>query len=397
MKILVIHNEYLESGGEDEVVNSEIELLRGFGHQVILFKCSNREIDKLSLFDKGIFLINEAIFSKETYSTIKDIVKLEKPDVAHIHNIFLKISPSVYSALREEDVPIVQTLHNYRFLCPKGIFYRNGKICQRCVKGNYFWAIIFGCWRGSRLATFFLTRVINNMARAKVFERKIDGYISLSDFSKAIFSRHGFSEDRIFVKPNFVNVDAEHSMENAGEFVLFAGRIADYKGINTFIRAIKKLPNVKFVIIGDGPLFRKISRLPERLKNISLTGRLSNEKTIEYMKKSRFVVFPSECYETFGRIVIEAFACGKPVVASNLESMSEIIQDRKTGMLFNVGDSNDLAAKIQWLWDNSQNTAEMGMLVRKEFENKYSRLIAYKKLLEIYEFIVYNNNKFIYE
>ncbi len=184
MKILVIHNHYLEKGGEDEVFNAEIKLLEEHGHEVILYEKTNEYIKNLSFFKKLIFVLIEPSFSKSVYQEIKQIVKKEKPDIAHVHNIFICITPSVYVALKESAIPIVQTLHNYRFFCSKGTFFNNGMICEKCKSKNFLNAILRRCWRNSFLLSFFMAKLLYRWA---YFFDSIDSYIVLSRFSRDKF------------------------------------------------------------------------------------------------------------------------------------------------------------------------------------------------------------------
>src|SRR3989338_4491025 len=198
MKILVIHNSYLERGGEDEVVDSEIKLLESFGHKIIFYRRTNKDIRKMSLFRKIKFLGKDIIWSKDTYTKIKELARKEKPDIAHVHNVHLLITPSVYYALSDEKIPVVQTLHNLRLICPKGIFYRNGGICEECPTRGHMRAVVHRCWRNSFILTFALARMLKAHFKKKTFQDKIDAYIALSKFSKEKFVKAGLTEKKIF-------------------------------------------------------------------------------------------------------------------------------------------------------------------------------------------------------
>lgn len=389
MKILVIHNGYLEGGGEEEVVNSEIEMLRRFSHQVVFYQRSNREIKSFSLYHKMCFLAKEIVWSKETYKKIKEIIKKENPDIAHLHNVFLMISPSIYYALAEENIPVVQSLHNYKLYCPKGIFYNNRKVCEVCKNGNFMPSVIHKCWRNSFVLSFLLAKMLNFHFKKKTFENNIDTFIAQSEFSKSKFTELGLSEDKIFVKPNFVDLKIE-SNKDKGHYALFIGRLIDYKGIKTLISAHKRFPDFYLKIIGEGPLGKKLEAETQCTANIEWLGRLPNERVIEHIRRSRFVIFPSQCYENMPRVIIESFACGVPVIASRLGAAVEIIRDGQTGLHFTPGDPVDLASKIKWAWENSKKMEEIGERAKKKYEEKYTLGKNYEMLMDIYKKTIEN-------
>ncbi|MFZ2253576.1 MAG: glycosyltransferase family 4 protein [Minisyncoccia bacterium] len=384
MKILVIHNRYLERGGEDEVVDSEIKLLKQFGHSVIFYESLNKEIESLSLFNKIRYLIKGIVWSEKSYKDIKSLLKKDRPDIAHVHNIFYSISPSVYYALKEEGIPVVQTLHNYRLICPNALLYINGKVCEKCLRGNFMFSLFYKCWRDSFFLTFFLARMLSFHSKKKTFTDKIDCFIALSKFSKNKYIEGGFPQERIFLKPNFIGLSSGKRV-NSKEYILFVGRLVDYKGIDTLIAACKNLNNFDFKIIGDGPMY---SDVKEKLKNeahIELLGRLPHVKTMEFIKNAAFLIYSSECYENMPRIIIESFAHGVPVLASNRGAAKELVEDGVTGMLFEQKNSDDLANKIKFLMENRDLLIKLGENAYKEYQDKYTPEKNYIMLMEIYK------------
>lgn len=384
MKILIVHNNYFEKGGEDYVFESDVEMLKKFGHEVICYKRSNEEIKELTTLQKIRFFLKDIIWSERTFSEIKALVKKEKPDIAHLHNIFLMVSPSVYEALKAEGIPVVQSLCNYRLFCPNGIFYRNGSICQACKAGNFMPAIMHRCLRNSFLISLFWSRMLKYHYKRKTFFDKIDAYVVLSEFSRSKFIELGLPEEKIFVKPVFINRGVEKEEIHKDDYALFIGRLADYKGVYTLISAYEKLPQFHIKIMGDGPLYKELARNTKRFSNIELLGSLSADRKLAYIKKSRFIIFPSECYETFGGVITEAFACGIPVIAARLGTRIELIEDGKTGLHFTPQDTEDLASKISWAYENPEEMKEMGRQARKECEIKYTQERNYEILKGIY-------------
>ena len=385
MKILIIHNHYLEKGGEGRVVDSEIELLRNHGHQVVVYTRSNTEFKQLPVRDKVRFFLHDIVWSEKTYNEIRNLVDNEKPDIAHIHNIFFMITPSVYYALSDRGISIVQTLHNYRFFCLKGIFYRKGKICEECQGGYVFPSVLHKCFRNSHILSYFFSKVLRTHFKKSTFKRMIDCYIALSNFSKNKLIRSGLPENKIYIKPNFVDIEIDEE-EEAQDYSLFVGRLVDYKGVRTLIKAYKQLHDCKLKIIGDGPLNAYVKKITQKNHNIELLGQLTYKETINYIKKAKFVVFPSECYENMSRVIIESFACAIPILASDRAgTIRELIQDKLTGIFFKAQNSNDLIAKIEYLMKNRELVNQMGKNARQVYQDNYRPERNYHILMDIYE------------
>lgn len=391
MKILVIHNQYLEKGGEDRVVDSEIKMLRDSGNEVVFYLCSNKDIKGFSFFNKIKFLFKDISWNTRSYEEIKKLVNKEKPDVAHIHNIFVLLGPTAYFALKEASIPIVHTLHNYRLICLKGTFYAKNRICEDCSSEKFFKAVLKRCWRGSFLLTFFLARMLSKNTKNRAFRDVPDAFITLSKFSRNKFREAGFSEDKLFVKPNFV--DFKFNEEKKENYGLFLGRLVDYKGVDTLLKAYAKLDKHYLKIIGDGPMFTEVERRIKNLKNVELLGALPHEEAINYLKKAAFIVFPSECYENMPLAIIESLACGTPVVATNLGVMKELIEDNVTGLLFKSQNPDDLIKKIKFLTDNSELCGKMKINARKSYEARFTRQINYDILMNIYNKAISNNKR----
>jgi glycosyltransferase involved in cell wall biosynthesis len=382
MKILQVHNHYQFSGGEDTVFSNEYKLLTYYGHEVIQFTKSNKDIDNYNIFQKSKLFFN-AVYSRSAFEVVLKIIQENKPDVCHVHNTLTLITPSVYYACKEMGVPVVQTLHNYRLMCSNAYLFRNGKVCEECIGKSLYHSVKYGCYRNSRLQTFVLARTLEWNKRQGTWNNLIDAYIALTEFSKQKFIEGGIQENKIFVKPNFLFEDPGYSEKNEGDF-LFAGRLDVTKGFNVLIKAAEKLPDVKFKVAGDGILRSNL----DGVLNIEYLGQLNRNDLILELKKSGAIIFPSVLYETFGLSIIESFACGKPVIASNLGVMAEIIENGRTGLLFEPGNVDDLVKKILWAKNNPEKMKEMGLNARKEFEEKYTPEKNYKILMNIYEKVI---------
>lgn len=381
MKILVIHNQYLERGGEDGAVDREISMLKEFGHEVISYNRSNQELQGYGFFKKIKFLLKDIQWNPETYYNIKTLIEKERPDIAHVHNIFVFLSPSVYSALRQAKIPVVQTLHNYRFICMNGIFYNNNKVCEDCFSRKSS-GVIKRCWRGSLLLSAFLARLIEKNTRNRNFIDSCDAFIALSEFSKSKFRQAGFPEGKFTVKPNFTESDINGAAKE--DYGLFVGRLAGYKGVDNLVSAYERLKDRHLKIIGEGPLFSRLKDRIKDLKNIEMLGRLGHEETLRFLNKASFLVFPSQCYENMPLVIIESFACGTPVIASNLGAMKELIEDNITGLLFKPQDTEDLRDKISRLAGNKELIEKMSLNARRVYEAKFTKQTNYDMLMKIY-------------
>src|SRR3972149_8659182 len=389
MKILFVHNFYISTApsGEDIVFKDELELLKKKGIEVITYTKYNDEILSYRFKNKLQLPIN-IVWSLKSYKELKSIIKKEKPDLCHFHNIFYTISTSAYYACKDAGVPVVQTLHNYRIFCVNGLLFRNGKTCEDCIGRIPYNAFLNGCYRNSRTSSLvmafmeYLHRIIGT------WNTKIDAFIILTEFSKSKFIKASLPAEKIFVKPNFIKNNLEPHF-NFKKFVLFVGRLTSEKGVMTLLKSWKKIDSKGIVlkIIGDGSLKKDIEEfiIKHKLENVKICGYLPWEEVIENIKNSMFLFFTSECYETFGKPVIEAFACGKPIIASRLGVMEEIVEDGKTGLFFEPGNPDDLALKIKWMLDNTNASIEMGKNARAEFEAKYTFEKNFEILIGIYQ------------
>ncbi len=379
MKIIQVHNYYQYSGGEDIVVKNEYELLKAYNHTVLQYTTNNSEIKGYNLLDKTNLIIN-ATFSKKTYDVLTELFKKEKPDVCHVHNTFPLITPSVYYACKDAKIPVVQTLHNYRLLCSNAYFFRNGKVCEECMGKSLFISLKYGCYRNSRIQTFILARMIEYYKRFDAWNMLIDKYIVLTEFSKKKFIQGGLFSEKIFVKPNFLLNDPGFDY-GTQKYFLFAGRLDVTKGINVLTEALKKIPeDIELVVAGDGMLKNNVINI----KGIKYLGQLNHMQLLMKLKEAIALIFPSLVYETFGMIIVESFACGKPVIASNLGAAAEFIKPGKTGLLFEAGNSEELSKEMEWAYRHPEEMKRMGMNARKEYEEKYTAERNYKMLMGIY-------------
>ena len=381
MRILSIHNNYQIRGGEDESRELEENLLRDMGHQIDVYEESNHNIKSI----EPISLALRTIWSVEAYQTVK--VKLQKShyDLIHVQNFFPLISPSIYYAAKSENVPVVQSLRNYRLLCPNALFFRNGQVCEDCLgKTIPYPGVIHGCYRKDRRATIATSAMLMTHRAMGTWANMVDRYITPSHFARDKLIEGGIAESKIAVKPNFVCPDPRVETKK-GKFALFVGRLSVEKGIDLLLDAWENLTHpLPLKIVGEGPLVPMVREAAAKYPEIEYLGRKPLEEVHQLMGEAMFLVFPSRWYETFGRVIIEAFAKGTPIIASDLGAISELIDSGRMGIGFCPNDARDLTEKIEWALMNSDRLALMSREARLEFEKKYTATANYQKLLEIY-------------
>jgi len=386
LTILVVHNAYQQRGGEDAVVAAETRILEEHGHHIVRYERSSNDLrdrNPLVLLSAGI----ESTWASQSAREMKALIAKEKPDVAHFHNIVPLISPAGYYACHAAGVPVVQTLHNYRLLCPAATFLHQGRVCEDCLGRSVAWpGVARGCYRRSRPATAALAMMAAVHRALATWQTRVDLYIALSHFSRRKFIEGGLPADRIVVKPNFAIADSSPK-SGAGEYALFVGRLSEEKGLDLLLSAFRSMAmRVPLRIVGVGPLFKTLSReiAGRSLSHVELIGHRTAEEVRGIMRGARFLIFPSTCFETFGLAIAEAFACGLPVIATRLGVMEEMIEDGATGLLFELGNAVDLATKVEWAWTHPEEMAVMGRASRAEYEAKYTPERNYRRMVEIY-------------
>ena len=386
MRVLIVHNRYTQSGGEDAVFEAEKALLERMGHEVIPFVENNTKLKETNPLKAAL----NAIWSRKTQEEFLRLIRDTRPDVAHFHNTFLMISPAAYYACKEAKVPVVQTLHNYRLICPGALLMRDGKVCEACVGRVVPWpGVVHGCWRSSRAGTAVVAAMLTVHRLMGTWQEQVDIYIALTEFARRKFIEGGLPAEKITVKPNFVHPDPGPG-RHEGDYPLFVGRLSPEKGVRTLLHAWRRLKGVPLKIVGDGPLMEEVQSFvkEEGLKDVEVLGRRPREDVFRLMREARVLVFPSEWYEGFPMTIAEAFACELPVIASRLGAMAGIVEDGRTGLHFEPGNPEDLAAKVEWAWNHPKELAEMGREARREYESKYTAERNYEMLMRIYRLAI---------
>ncbi|MBG6081033.1 glycosyltransferase [Rubrivivax gelatinosus] len=375
LRVLVAHNRYQQRGGEDAVVDSEVELLRSRGHAVHEYRRDNHELETMP----PAAAAGQTLWSRRTVADIDRLMHEFRPDLVHVHNTFPLISPSLYWAAARHRLPVVQTLHNFRLVCPQGLMLREGRPCEDCV-GRLPWrAVRHRCYRDSAAQSAVLATMIAGHRGLGTWSRKVTRYIALNDFCRDRFVAGGLPAAKLRVKFNFVDVPAPPDGPRHG--FLFVGRLSAEKGVGVLAQALRaqRLEEPVF-IAGTGPE----QHLLEGLPGVVRLGNLAPEQVYERMRSTRALVLPSLCYENFPRTLAEAFGCGQPVIGSRHGAMAALLEEHRTGLLFAPGDAAALASTLQWALQHPGELGEMGRRARARYERELTGESNYRQLLAIY-------------
>lgn len=388
MKILVVHNYYRLSGGEDTVVEREVNLLRRFGQEVETYFRNNSEMDDWSLGRKALLPL-ESTWSGSASREIENRIQSFRPDIVHFHNTQFLVSQSAYHVCRKLGVPVIQTLHNPRLLCPAGTCVYQGQTCEDC-KGRRLAipGIVRGCYRNSRITTAMVaaTQMVHGLLRSGSL---VSRYICSTETYRQKFIEAGLPPSSLAVKPHFVDPDPlPSSVCKAGAYALYVGRLEDVKGVPTLLEAWRNhLGDLPLVLRGVGPLEERVQAQLPYLKNATLLkDRMTTEQLNSLMAEAKLLVWPSHgLYETFGLVAAEALCCGTPVIGSDTGVAQEMIADGENGLLFRAGDPEDLARKVRWAWNNPGWLQSASEAARKTFEARFTAHKNYQQLLTIYQ------------
>jgi glycosyltransferase involved in cell wall biosynthesis len=382
MKVLVLHNHYQHAGGEDVAVANESDLLATRGHEVKVYTVSNTVVR--TAWDKAR-VAWQVPYSTASRRQVAEEIDRFRPDVVHVHNFFPLLTPSVYDACHAAGVSVVQSLHNYRLLCLNALFFRQGRVCEDCLGKVVPWpGLVHACYRQSRAASGAMAAMQTMNRFRQTWSKKVDLYIALTEFARKKFMQGGLPGPKIVVKPNFVRSDPGPGT-GRGQYALFVGRLSPEKGLNTLLTAWESLNGqIPLKIVGDGPLADHVDTARRKTPGVERLGACPRERVIALMKDAWVLLFPSLCYEGFPMVIGEAYAAGLPVVATNLGSMSLLIDHRRTGLHVRPNDPADLAAKLLWLRARPEERNQMSRGARLEFERKYTAERNYESLMEIY-------------
>lgn len=374
MKILIVHSTYQQKGGEDSVMEAEAAMLARQGHIVKLFLRQNEALHHISRSNAAV----QTIWSLPAARDFEGLLRSFNPDVVHVHNTFPLISPSIYWVADRLGVPIVQTLHNFRLLCPQAVFLRNGKVCEDCL-GRVPWrGAARGCYRESKIQSAVLAGMVTLHRALGTWQNKVTRYIALNEFCRTKLIQGGLPAARIVIKPNFVDDAAPVEGVRAG--FLFVGRLSAEKGVDVLVNAAKICGTSVIRVAGVGPQ----AALLDNVTGVTRLSALSSASVRTEMSQAMALILPSICYEGFPRTLVEAFACGLPIIASRLGPLPELVNEGVTGMLFDPGNADDLAKKMDWALQHPGEMAQMGRNGRARYEAEFTAEHNYKQLMAIY-------------
>ena len=358
LKIVLIHNRYQEAGGEDDVFLAEGSLLASRGHDVTTYTADNRNIVGMG----QIQLAKATLWNSASYRDLRRICTGSRPVVAHFHNAFPLVSPAAYYGARAERAAVVQTLHNYRLICPSATLYRDGRPCEACIGKALPWpAVLHACYRQNRAATTVAASLLVGHRLMGTWRHAVDTYITLSEFARQKFVAGGLPVDKIIVKPNFLTRDPGPGT-HTGQFGLFVGRVSPEKGIKVLLDAWNQLTSaIPLKIVGTGPLERS-----RTIRNVEWLGWLPPERVMQLMKDATFLILPSTTYEGSPMTLLQSFATGLPAIVSAHGSLAEIVEDRKTGYHFPAGDSARLAETIERAWAHPEERRDISGRARRQ-------------------------------
>lgn len=383
MNILVVHNYYKIHAGEETVFHNEVKLLKEHGHNVFVYTRDNKELDCLNKAQK-IMLPFETLFSWKTFTDVTNLIKKNNIDIVHVHNYLSLISPSVYYAAIKQEVPVVQTIHHYRLNCPATTFYRDGKICDRCAS-NLFNSLPYKCYRNSFSSTLGVAMMVELHKHIGTYGRI--NYICLTEFNKKQLLRMNTSkrtyikEKQIYVKPNYSNFCHDViPYEKRKNQIIYAGRLYEPKGIKYLFEAWKYIDDYELLVFGDGPLKDWCENfiLENQIHNIRMKGVIANGALADIVAESKAQILPTQWFEGFPMVLVEAFACGTPVLGSDIGNVNDIIKEGINGIHFKHNDPKSIANAVNSLYNMVDST-------KKCSEELYSPEGNYKMLINIYK------------
>ncbi len=387
--ILFVHNRYQYEGGEDTVLAAESRLLRQRGHRVAFFTVDNTRIpEERSLVVAGKLAISTT-WSRSARRQLERAILSFAPDIVHVHNTFPLISPAIYSVCQNYDVPVVQTLHNYRLLCLNAYLFRDGHPCQECVGRLIpFPGVRYACYRHSRQQSLAVAAMLTSHRLRGTWHTEVDRFIALSEFARQRFIDGGLPAEKITVKSNFLAEDPGTG-DGTGGYVAFVGRLDQTKGVQTLLDAWQ-LYGAPFPlrIVGDGPLAQEVAGVADRHPLITYLGRVNHRQVLSTLQGATAMAFPSPLYENFPMSILESFACGTPVIASDTGSTAEIVTNEVNGLKFQPENANELAARVGYLANQPELAGRLRREARITFEQQYTAAINYDLLSDIYREVI---------
>jgi glycosyltransferase involved in cell wall biosynthesis len=385
MKILMVHNYLRPPSGENTVFEQESALLRSKGHNVITYVRRNSEIEAMGWLDRGLMPLS-ALWSSSACGDLKTLIERENPEVAHFHNIFPLVSPAAYRVCSGMNLPVVQTLHHFRIVCPGALLFKRNEVCEACAEMKFSAGIRYGCYRNSRLQTAGMAAVVSFHRAIRTWQNTVDLYIALSDFAVAKYRQLGFPSQNFFVKTNFLQNPIEPVFADSG-YGVYIGRLGEEKGIAILLSALKSCPEIPFKIIGDGPIRDFVIEAMGQpgFEHVEYLGVRDHRECMACLSGSRFLVLPSQWYEGVPMVLLEAMAAGKPAIVTNIGVLPQMIEDGFNGLIFEPKSGQGLIAAMKRLNGNPDESRVMGRRSRSVFDERYTSEVNYSLLMQAYQ------------
>lgn len=393
MKVLFGNNYFYLRGGAERVFFEEAALLRAHGHDTVYFSTqSDRNLEsefasyfvselKLSLRNMGRF-----IYCRESRRKLRKLIVDTSPDIAHLHNIYQDLSPSILPELRMHGIPVILTLHDYKIICPNYTMSHGGRICEDCRGGRFYRCVTNRCKQGSLGKSLVIAMEAYVHRWMDIWGKNVTKFIAPSSFMKEKMVSFGWDAGRIEVVSNFIDLRQYRAGGKAGDYFLFLGRLAGEKGVATLVDAFMGCDDgARLVIAGGGPLEEALKGKAAGDARISFAGHLAGEALRDAIVGSRAVVVPSEWYENAPMSVLEAMAYGKPVIGARIGGIPEMIEEGVTGFLFESGNVKELRKKLDLVGRMAPTGIEqMGRAARAYVEKFHSAERHYSKLMDVY-------------
>jgi glycosyltransferase involved in cell wall biosynthesis len=324
------------------------------------------------------------LYSNEAKKKVKRLIADTRPDLAHVHNIAHHLSPSILVGIKQYGLPVVQTLHDYKLICPSTLLFSGGRVCERCRRNRYYNAILRRCKRDSLAASALATLELYVHRAMRIYEKNVDVFIAPSRFLRDKMIEFKMDGRKIVHIPQLIDAGAYAPSYEHRDYFIYFGRLSVEKGVYTLIEAVRKLGSAKLYIAGEGPLRAELERRATGARDITFLGYVPRDKLMGLVRDAMFAVIPSECYDNAPMSVYESFALGKPVVGSRIGGIPELIEHGENGLLFEPGDADDLAEKIDYMRAHPSRIPEMGKSARDRLEREHGRVRHYEAVMDVY-------------
>jgi len=402
MKVLAANKYYFVKGGAERYFFELARILSSRGHEVVPFAMAHPQNEPTAFakhfvsfesFDESEGVVARLraaariLYCREARRRIEVLADETRPDIAHLHNIAHQLSPSILYGLKARGVPVVQTLHDYKLVCPNYQMFVHGETCERCRTWRYYNAVVHRCMRDSVTSSALVAAEAYVHRLMGSYFRNVDLFIAPSEQLRERMIAHGVDARKIVHVPYSIALDKYQPSYDDGGYGVYVGRLSLGKGLPTLMSALERVPAVRLKVVGEGPLAEDLRRdAGERgLTNVEFEGYRAGAELRSLVAAARFVVVPSDCFENSPLTVYEAFALGKAVVGSRTGGIPELVSDGESGLIFEPGDARALAARMSELWEDPVRAVEMGRAARERLESRFGPDVHYEKIMAVYE------------